>query len=184
MSDTAITKSAKTKPSPDREVAATSFTIFPKLSAELRLRIWHHAFPPTRTIIFLEMMNKTELQVTLWVNYESRTETLKYYGLLPEEDSGEFEMKWVRGFAPSRDTVSFSALDTLTMASVWEFVSDLAERSILGGLAAIRQLEVTHIEFTVFDDVLPDLKATLLKFPGLEEVTFVGSRDLGLDSLV
>ncbi len=68
---------------PNIEGATTGAT-FPKLPFELRSRIWRYSFPPPRSIR-LAADDKSEFPVTLWINYESRTETLKYYVLFNNE---------------------------------------------------------------------------------------------------
>lgn len=73
-----------------------SFTLFPKLPIELRLKIWRSTFPRNRSIDlhkwamartykFLEEGEGLPAPVTLYVNSESRQETLKHYFILREK---------------------------------------------------------------------------------------------------
>ncbi|KAE9363606.1 hypothetical protein N431DRAFT_564235 [Stipitochalara longipes BDJ] len=78
-------------------VSSESFTVFPKLVVELRLKVWRSAFPPPRHVKLdlsyhfcehdispeIEAMQDHDLSlplpVTLFVNHESREETLRHY---------------------------------------------------------------------------------------------------------
>lgn len=70
--------------------ALETFTPFPKLPLELRLKVWRSTFIPrtvevelTYTLVGKEVLiTLTENPTTLWVNRESRSETLQHYSLL------------------------------------------------------------------------------------------------------
>jgi hypothetical protein len=75
--------------------APDTFTLFPRLPIELRLKIWRLGFPRGRQVSFAafapgispkdsEVIRKKDLlgsplPITLFVNNESRTETMKHY---------------------------------------------------------------------------------------------------------
>lgn len=87
-------------------IPATTFTLFPKLAAELREKIWLFALPP-RTILYIRKncaryllgkngsheQNSEGLRnpTLLFVNRESRYLTLKHYSPRPSErDNGQY----------------------------------------------------------------------------------------------
>jgi hypothetical protein len=116
---------------PNFEGATTGAT-FPKLPFELRPRIWRYIFPPPRTVR-LAADEKPEFPVTLWINYESRTETLKYYVLFNNEIPQDSGLSGVRCFSPSRHIVSINGGCGLSYLS-FLFVQWLDNmESIVGG---------------------------------------------------
>ncbi len=81
-----------------------TFTLFPVLPIEIRLKIWHWSFPRGREVNFadetifkalsdaakgtlLQFENSTPLPVTLRINKESRQETLKHYYIVFRGDN-------------------------------------------------------------------------------------------------
>jgi hypothetical protein len=175
-------------PAPDHDCPATRFTLFPKLPVELRLKAWRYAFPPPRTLRIVQIKQKLEFPVTLWINSESRTETLKVYELVVHEYPRRLRRAMrVTCFAPGRDLVSFNVTELHSSRSnVFSPWSDLADQQIRGGLGVIQQLEVRGIARVIFgsrgDSADRSLKEVLLRFPGLENVKFVGTGCLLLHS--
>ena len=71
-----------------RAATFESFTLFPKLPIEVRLKIWRLAFPTNRKLeLHFVIINQFDIllaavssnPVTLYVNQESREETLRFY---------------------------------------------------------------------------------------------------------
>jgi hypothetical protein len=61
------------------------FALFPKLPRELRLKIWHHTFPNPRKVTVGNLMDyqaRSTIPISMWINAESRSETLKHYFML------------------------------------------------------------------------------------------------------
>lgn len=86
----------------DKECRPTPhFTLFPDLPTELRLKIWFHTFPNARNA-YIGLPFRYEVQreirprnpapepvprpkllpISMWINKESRTETLRHYSIL------------------------------------------------------------------------------------------------------
>jgi hypothetical protein len=105
MAETAASMAIATQSAQNRvpnfEGTITGAT-FPKLPFELRSRIWRYSFPPPRTIP-LGLDEKPKFPVTLWIHYESRAETLKYYVLFNNKIPQDSGLSWIRYFSPTRD---------------------------------------------------------------------------------
>ncbi|KAF8863000.1 hypothetical protein BDZ45DRAFT_798628 [Acephala macrosclerotiorum] len=104
-----------------------AFTLFPRLPIELRLRIWRLALPGARCVslytendiptaglkhYYTAILNQ-RLPITLQVNVESRTETLRHYQILYQSDAPGFNSstkKYDRPLCinPKADTVMLS----------------------------------------------------------------------------
>jgi hypothetical protein len=78
-------------PDPDLELsfqAPSTFTCFPQLPTELRLKIWRLTFPKLtyfweqRTLFYRWALRMPQPPASASINYESREETLKHYTLL------------------------------------------------------------------------------------------------------
>lgn len=98
-----------------------TFTLFPKLSLELRLKVWRLCFPNPREILIsinsgkhyenyaddqiCELQRKLPLPITLHICTESREEALRKYCLIWWKDIGREEEDWRRPicFNPERD---------------------------------------------------------------------------------
>ncbi|PVH74241.1 hypothetical protein DL98DRAFT_604915 [Cadophora sp. DSE1049] len=80
---------------------------FAELPAEIRLQIWRDMFPRPRLVDFRaciygkyerrtfapELLNDQEPPITLFINHESREETLKHYAVFLRSARGEGELK-------------------------------------------------------------------------------------------
>jgi 2EXR family len=81
---------------PHSSKALDSFTLFPKLPIELKLKIWQRGFPTGREVNFAargtnnsprakevtQIEDNSPLPVTLYINRESRQENLKHYSVV------------------------------------------------------------------------------------------------------
>ena len=93
--------------------AARYFTLFPKLAVELRLRIWRLTFPPTRVLEIPITAESRTLQhqpsaaspVALFVNCESRYETLRLYRPLMRHSHIAFVERKAIYFDPDVDII-------------------------------------------------------------------------------
>ncbi|KAH7310021.1 hypothetical protein BKA65DRAFT_485238 [Rhexocercosporidium sp. MPI-PUGE-AT-0058] len=119
-------------PDPNEEIAVQArgpkmFTLFPKLTLELRLMVWKCALPKGRLIDLDITMNelyyggqgrsRAPFPILLQVNQESRRETLTHYALflprdLPKEAKKNIETcvngsRWPVCMSPSRDFLYF-----------------------------------------------------------------------------
>jgi hypothetical protein len=168
---------------PNIEGATTGAT-FPKLPFELRSRIWRYSFPPPRSIR-LGADEKSEFPVTLWINYESRTETLKYYMLFNNEIPQDVGLSCVRCFSPTRDMASFDARHlrmSLSLMNQPRF--EFRNRDVGRVLGNFLKLEITDFKLDNdfgFEFMLEDLNTLLSNFSGMKEITFVGKMPLNLE---
>lgn len=98
-----------------------TFTLFPKLPLELRLKVWRFCFPKSREILIgingserygnyaddkvHELQRDISLPITLHICAESREETLRKYCLVWWKDIGREVKDWRRPicFDPERD---------------------------------------------------------------------------------
>ena len=101
-----------------------SFTLFPKLPIELRLRIWRLTFPPSRVLKIPVVPSRPSLQrqlsacnpVALFVNHESRSEALRLYRpLMRHSDNASGPTKAVY-FDPDTDITCIG----VTATPFWE----------------------------------------------------------------
>lgn len=89
-----------------------TFTLFPKLPSELRLRVWRATFPPKKRRILKQRFKKGrgrvswslagQLPCTAKVNHESRVETLRCYKLLIQRNAARSPSVY---FLPAADTI-------------------------------------------------------------------------------
>jgi len=153
---------------------ATEFVRFKELPTELRLMIWQCAFPPGRHIdIDNHGVNKQphygeddndqnhnssvirrilfrDLPVTLYVNRESRHETLRYYHMIfPEDCFDQASRSTQLCVNPSRDSLHFSY--PWIRWHLDDFFSWLVflNRKIPGGLSSFQGIDIREI--TWFD---------------------------------
>jgi hypothetical protein len=123
------------------------FHRFSELPTELRLHIWREAFPPAGAFIlrgnrfgdyyypndhhlpFLWLPENSEPPVTLYVNFESREETMRNYHIMPRYDLGHWSFplsilikacNMPLYFNPRKD-VGFVTFDQF-QAKEWNFV--------------------------------------------------------------
>jgi hypothetical protein len=102
-----------------------SFTNFPDLPRELCQQIWRCAFPPGRVIRLdtdwycsccPKFQNKPTYPTTLWVNKESRTETLLFYRTFEIDEDDNIEdiaQIYPMCFNPCRDMLYFTSYHLL-----------------------------------------------------------------------
>jgi hypothetical protein len=143
-----------------------SFTCFPNLPIELRLKIWRHCLPGPRLVICRRFITYSkhdgeecarQVPTTLFVNRESRGETLKAYCLIrPKYQS-------VVAFNPDRDTL-------LLWHDIWPKVeyefSNL--KPYAGPDTGIRSLALTF--GSVIERNFDELLEGILEYPVLEEL--------------
>jgi hypothetical protein len=204
-------------PDPDGEVfiqlgnGLSEFTIFQELSLELRLKIWRSAFPRSRKRFldyipgqhyeFLDNYDfETEKAVTqqkfdplpstLFINRESRAETLRYYCLAGYVCGGnEFSPRLTNKplcFAPTRD-VARIVFESFWCHGFATWLNHL-DRQMPGGLKSIRYLEICETRYMddlsqiwpedlpiagAAPDALDLFLARIFKFEGLEKVSFI-----------
>lgn len=131
----------------DNTLNANEFHQFPKLPAELRLRIWRFALPASRILIFImhryrghprcgQFIPAAKVPVTLQINQESRAETLKYFQLAFSTNG----QRWTTYVDFSTDVICFGSVTLdLTKPSVWD--------SVEGDIEKIQRLVCPHDEF-------------------------------------
>lgn len=123
-----------------------AFAFFPQLPLELRFQIWKYTFPAPREIYILEFPGD-DLPVALFINKESRRETLRHYSVipLPAESDGYVGKPFCLGlkidtvvivFTPPEEGHSF--LDLLRNS--WMRV---LEREPLDVLLKVENVEIT-----------------------------------------
>ncbi|PMD46027.1 hypothetical protein L207DRAFT_576908 [Hyaloscypha variabilis F] len=172
------TESAATTSQPDLEVTATSFTLFPKLPKEIHLNIWHNAFPPPRIVRLDRKWDRAKFPVTLWVNVESRAETLMHYRVALNQDLRIAGFDWVADFVKGQDIASFNSRGVLRYYARFVRTLFVLRRHFGGGLRTIQQLEITSIGSAIvgegLDKVVSVLRVLLLGFTALKTVTFIG----------
>jgi hypothetical protein len=181
MAETAASKAIATQsvqnPAANFEGATTGAT-FSKLPFELRSRIWHYSFPPPRSIR-VGADEKSEYPVTLWINYESRTETLKYYVLFNNEIPQDCGLSCVRCFSPTRDMASFEAtLLRMSLSIMFQPRFKFRGRDE-GALGNFLKLEITDFKLNhgwLFEFMLEELDILLPSFSGMKEITFIGKK--------
>jgi len=103
----------------------TTFTKFYELPLEIRQLIWRHSFPPGRTIRLdtdwyctccLKFQHKPTYPTTLWVNQESRAETLlfyRYYKIDDDDNIEDIDQFYPMCFNPLRDKLYFTSYHLL-----------------------------------------------------------------------
>jgi hypothetical protein len=149
--------------SPDEKQDLESFTLFPKLPIELRLKIWRLALPPGRHVKmdlshhFSESPTAPEYvtmkedehspPITLYVNRESREETLRHYTVIFRTDAirptKEYKEKPFC-LDPSRDSLYFFSewlhAEGEDVLQFWDWMYHL-DISLPRGFSSIRSLE-------------------------------------------
>ena len=184
--------------------ALETFDLFPKLPIELRLKIWKLSFPIGRhiTFPFLKPANyilppfedRSEFPVTLRINHESRTETLKNYSVVFHGNSRKetafvysptFDITWMDFFFGHNEPDTMDALVSKWQAKVPKHFSET------------KVLEVRHWDWHcgVFDSTRVGASVPIwidgkglhgdtetqmkpfLYFPGLETVKLVRCGD-------
>ncbi len=123
----------KELPDPNQELsqqnlkpALNSFTLFPKLLIETRLQIWRYTFPSRRALdlsgteAWRQNVKGYPTQgpwlISLMVDHESRTETLRHYKILfPYNGPSCYYPRVIRPIFINleRDTVSFNILNPI-----------------------------------------------------------------------
>ncbi|CZR56870.1 uncharacterized protein PAC_06759 [Phialocephala subalpina] len=145
-----------------------ALTLFPKLSIELRLRVWRLCFPEPREVYIGRRFIKrsvsnnrpqryskdhaNSLPPTLHINAESRQETLRSYTLIWRKDLGEETKDWRHPicFDTKRCLPYFQYYDALFSPTLWwSWIKELDLRS--GNLITenVRRLEVKQLHKSV-----------------------------------
>lgn len=184
-------------PDPNRDlyyqvlgVAAKSFQRFPKLPAELRLRIWRYCLPGPCNVFLERLMPQEDLRdlgptrygmrpITLSINHESRHETLKhYYIMTPFFKKLKKRKGHIVCLDPTIDTIHVNAMDLAKM-DVYKWFKRLSPQ-IPEFFKAIKTLEVSsifalemlfqaHKSIVERDGIVFPLRA-LKFFTGLEQI--------------
>lgn len=116
----------------DHDMDCKEFTKFPKLPAELRLKIWRYAFPDPQCIVIDDKFalkdeftkrvqwnqRKIPLPITLHICSESRQETLRHYCLTWWRDVNVEHESWLQGIEEERE--SWLRHSNFELESWWE----------------------------------------------------------------
>lgn len=144
----------------------SGFVRFKDLPPELRLMIWRHAFPPgrhfdidshwverrrSRSAETSSQLPSTirptpEFPVTLFVNYESRHETLRHYHMISPQDCFGQMCKakpfWIN---PRKDSLHFSFLSIQRYLFDFSIWLKFLDNRIPGGLRKFQGLEMSEV---------------------------------------
>lgn len=150
---------------------------------ELRLKIWQYTFPnPRRVRLDLSVLSSpppTKLPVTMFVNHESRTETLKHYIVVFPTDIFDFSSGPVTPpfcFNPSTDSLYYRAesAESDSMRASFPKWLDYLGSKLPGGLTSISYLCIIwgrcHLEFLRGINSAGDVGNSMLLLPGLREI--------------
>lgn len=172
-----------------------SFTLFPKLSVEIRLKIWRLSFPNCRKVeLRWVVINPFDMllaavatnPITLYVNQESREETLRFYeAAFQGIGDGTIYMN------PDSDTVLFTSApkkrrnkkmtvpkygslyrDTLTRVQ-WLEINNPSHME--GGLLLKGIKEQPLYQDVLFNDLFDNAFSLLTFFPNLKNLKLVES---------
>ena len=199
-------------PNPDQELfiqlgnSLSEFTLFQKLPLEVRLKVWRSAFPRSRKCFLDYIPDHSEytgeynletdkaflqqefdpLPSTLFINRESRAETLRFYCLAGYVCGGhEFSPRFTNKplcFAPTRDVAR------IVFPSFWgdDFATWLnhLDHQMPKGLKSIRCLEICETTYMdeisqiwpvagVGSDAFYLFLSRIFKFEGLEKASFI-----------
>ena len=152
------------------------FTLFPKLPIELRQKVWRHAFPPPRVVLIslyhgLVTPPSITTLPTLWVNHESRSETLRDYGIMECTIPTSRTPVLVIG---KKDTPKLMGRELVDDASGLLQLLANVRSHVPGGLAVFKTLEITSLPFvevwTSEPEVIGMTKSLLRQFTGLKNL--------------
>lgn len=160
-----------------------NFTLFDKLSLELRLCIWRMCFPGPRSVGFHPKWFKTNkgpdyFPVTLQINSESRSDTYKHYYIIAHPFSNANHPPKLIIFNPRVDIIRIGVLELLFSRTAFnKFWSKLISRN-RECFERIERLEIRdfrsskadqHVRKLIYKD--KNETSPLLLLPGLKEVT-------------
>lgn len=147
------------------ENATEVFTVFSDLPTEIRLKIWRLLFPPPRTVNFKcyhyrdrkrdgfisNWNNSTKILITLYINRESREETLRHYRIFlrAARADGEPKMQPLI-FNPRTDKVaipytSFIRLHSKLELQNWEANMALNPAGASNFLSEIKEFHIYSV---------------------------------------
>jgi hypothetical protein len=172
-----------------------SFTLFPKLSVEIRLKIWRLSFPNSRKVEFRwVVINPFDMllaavatnPITLYVNQESREETLRFYEaafqgigdgtIYMNPDSDTFINPPPQKKRPKKPTTvpKYGSLyrDTLTRVQ-WLEIDNPSHME--GGLLLKGIKEQPLYQDVLFNDLFDNAHSLLTFFPNLKNLKLVES---------
>jgi hypothetical protein len=148
-----------------------TFTLLPNLPLELRLKIWQHAQPTRRLVIYGRYTSNSpipstkpspHLPITAFINRESRAETLKSYSLIRPL------LQPIIAFNPHRDTL-------LLWYNIWPYL----QLNLVHHLYAGPELEIRSLGIP-FATIEVDFKKNLEELAShvhLEELVLWQERD-------
>jgi len=180
-----------------RAATFESFTLFPKLPIEVRLKIWRLAFPTNRKLeLHFVTINQFDIllaavssnPVTLYVNQESREETLRFY-----EEAFHGNGDGTIYLNPDSDTVLFTSAPKkiwnkkkkLTVPKYGYLYRDTLDRverleidnpsHMEGGLLLKGIREQPLYQDVLFNDLFDNAFSLLTFFPNLKNLKLVES---------
>lgn len=131
------------------DLPLNQLTVFPKLPAELRLKIWKMTFRRRKISLSLhpsETERENTFPATLFINKESRSETLKSYFFLHRKQNLLAHSRNVfDGLICLNPDLDLAALDFLEVFCSYSSIAAYLEYvdSVLpGGLVGIKELEL------------------------------------------
>ena len=149
------------------EERTAKFTLFPELPIEIRLQVFRAMFPRPRHVCLdadfpwtfnyetpVQSQNRLPLPPTLFINQESRAETLKHYYVLFKQDSTAFksyepfaERPFV--FNPTIDSVyiTFGSLHGGTKYRRFDAWMEYLNTQLPGGTNAVQSLEIRDMNW-------------------------------------
>jgi hypothetical protein len=149
--------------------STTQATGFRKIPIEIRLQIYRLLFPGSRQVCLdsdlpwtfnyesaVHAKNRLPLPLSLYINHESRAETLRYYSVIFKQDFAafaNFEPFAERPllFDPTIDSayITFSSLQTTEGENCQRFNDWLIHlnRELPGGIKAIKWLEIRDVNW-------------------------------------
>lgn len=188
---------------------SVKFTLFPELPIEIRLQIFRTMFPSSRHVCLdvdfpwtfnyessIQAQNRIPLPPTLFINQESRSETLKHYQVVFKSDSTAF-----KGYEPFAERpfcfnsridsvyITFGSLHGGTNYRRFDTWMDYLNAQLPGGTNSIQSLEVRDMSWEApikawiqGESPLPSLAKCnkgggLQWFRGLSELCFTQHRD-------
>jgi len=142
------------------------FTLFHKLPTELRLKIWRRTFSSPRQIELGEVYPwrcEPRIPVSIWINVESRSETLKHYFLLdPRLLEPPFSRRPALCFDPTKDLLCMNFYN-LGSTSIESVRSRLLRKNLLQAMSE-QGLSFSRIHHLQIDVVAIDMATFMNDF--------------------
>lgn len=164
-----------------------SFTKFQELAAELRIKIWRFSCPDIRQIIDLTPTGSGTLKLhynqfdgvplpTLWINRESREETLKLYTIIhPEDFAAGLQLQGIPApfwLVPKLETAVSLEYHFLEHATLSKMITRLNTKidKFLGSVELLELRGMTCQLYSTSSTTNAQLSTIIMLFPSLKTI--------------